>query len=130
MSSSQILKTFNDHFIEFVNDVQCVFPENIDILTAKNAFLAIRKANPRIIVKIFKAQVADPYQKEIDSGDLGFFIVKDYANDLADTDNSKQIMDAIDGLRNPVRQMDAENQAKVMKYLQNLKKLAFIYESM
>jgi hypothetical protein len=130
MSSSQILKTFNDHFIEFVSDVQSVFPENVDLLTAKNAFLAIRKANPRIIVKIFKAQVADPYQKEIDSGDLGFFIVKDYANDLADADNSKQIMDAIDGLRNPVKQMDAENQAKVMKYLQNLKKLATIYESM
>uniref|UniRef100_A0A6C0F4X1 Uncharacterized protein n=1 Tax=viral metagenome TaxID=1070528 RepID=A0A6C0F4X1_9ZZZZ len=130
MSSSQILKTFNDHFIEFVSDVQSVFPENVDLLTAKNAFLAIRKANPRIIVKIFKAQVVDPYQKEIDSGDLGFFIVKDYANDLADADNSKQIMDAIDGLRNPVRQMDSENQAKVMKYLQNLKKLAIIYESM
>jgi len=130
MNSSQILKTFNDHFIEFVSDVQSVFPENIDLLTAKNAFLAIRKANPRIIIKIFKAQVSDPYQKEIDSGDLGFFIVKDYANDLVDADNSKQIMDAIDGLRNPVKQMDAENQAKVMKYLQNLKKLATIYESM
>lgn len=130
MNSSQILKTFNDHFIEFVSDVQSVFPENIDLLTAKNAFLAIRKANPRIIVKIFKAQVSDPYQKEIDSGDLGFFIIKDYANDLVDADNSKQIMDAIDGLRNPVKQMDAENQAKVMKYLQNLKKLATIYESM
>jgi len=130
MNSSQILKTFNDHFIEFVSDVQSVFPENIDLLTAKNAFLAIRKANPRIIIKIFKSQVSDPYQKEIDSGDLGFFIVKDYANDLVDADNSKQIMDAIDGLRNPVKQMDAENQAKVMKYLQNLKKLATIYESM
>jgi hypothetical protein len=130
MSSSQILKTFNDHFIEFVSDVQSVFPENVDLLTAKNAFITIRKANPKIIIKIFKAQVVDPYQKEIDSGDLGFFIVKDYANDLADADNSKQIMDAIDGLRNPVKEMDAENQAKVMKYLQNLKKLAIIYESM
>jgi len=130
MNSSQILKTFNDHFIEFVSDVQSVFPENVDLLTAKNAFLAIRKANPRIIVKIFKAQVADPYQKEIDAGNLSFFIVKDYANDLVEADNSKQIMDAIDGLRNPVKQMDAENQAKVMKYLQNLKKLAIIYESM
>jgi len=130
MNSSQILKTFNDHFIEFVSDVQSVFPENVDLLTAKNAFLAIRKANPRIIVKIFKAQVADPYQKEIDVGNLSFFIVKDYANDLVEADNSKQIMDAIDGLRNPVKQMDAENQAKVMKYLQNLKKLAIIYESM
>lgn len=130
MSSATILKAFNDHFIEFVSDVQTVFPENVDLLAAKNAFVAIRKANPKIIIKIFNAQVVMPYQKEIDAGNLDFFIVKDYAGDLVSADNSQQIMDAIDGLRNPVKQMDEENQAKVMKYLQNLKKLSMMYESM
>jgi len=130
MSSATILKAFNDHFIEFVTDVQTVFPENVDLLAAKNAFVAIRKANPKIIIKIFNSQVVMPYQKEIDAGNLDFFIVKDYAGDLVSADNSQKIMDAIDGLRNPVKQMDEENQAKVMKYLQNLKKLSMMYESM
>jgi hypothetical protein len=130
MSSATILKAFNDHFIEFVTDVQTVFPENVDLLAAKNAFVAIRKANPKIIIKIFNSQVVMPYQKEIDAGNLDFFIVKDYAGDLVSADNSQQIMDAIDGLRNPVKQMDEENQSKVMKYLQNLKKLSMMYESM
>ena len=82
------------------------------------------------IIKVFNSQVAAPYEKEIDSGNLDFFIVKDYAGDLAYADNSKKIMDAIDGLRNPIKDMDTENQAKVMKYLQNLKKLSKIYETL
>ena len=49
---ANILTAFNDHFVEFVNDVQSVFPEDTDILTAKNSLLAIRKANPKMIVKI------------------------------------------------------------------------------
>ena len=130
MNATTILKAFNDHFIEFVSDVQIVFPENVDLLAAKNAFITIRKANPKLIIKVFNAQVAAPYEKEIDSGNLDFFIVKDYAGDLAYADNSKKIMDAIDGLRNPIKDMDTENQAKVMKYLQNLKKLSKIYETL
>ncbi len=51
---SNILTAFNDHFIEFLNDVQGVFPDNVDILTAKNALLTIKKANPKMIVKIWK----------------------------------------------------------------------------
>ena len=50
---TNILTAFNEHFIEFINDIQMVFPEDIDILTAKNALLGIRKANPKMIVKIW-----------------------------------------------------------------------------
>ena len=50
--SNNILTAFNDHFIEFVSDIQNVFPEDADILTAKNALITIRKANPKMIVKI------------------------------------------------------------------------------
>ena len=52
MSGSSILTAFNDHFTEFVNDIQNVFPEDGDILLAKNAFTTIRKANPKLIIKI------------------------------------------------------------------------------
>ena len=51
--SNNILTAFNDHFAEFVADIQNVFPEDPDILTAKNALLTIRKANPKMIVKIW-----------------------------------------------------------------------------
>ena len=50
MATPSLLTAFNDHFNDFVSDIQSVFPEDPDILTAKNELLAIRKANPRLIV--------------------------------------------------------------------------------
>ena len=125
---SNILTAFNDHFLEFLNDVQSVFPEDNDILTAKNALFAIRKANPKMIVKIWKAFIADKYKTQILAGDIGFFISKDYSSDMATASGSDKIMESIDRLREPVKNMGPENQAKVMKYIQNLTKLSELCE--
>ena len=38
-------------------------------------------------------------------------------------------MESIDRLRTPIKNMNKENQDKTMKYIQNLTKLAAIYES-
>ena len=122
--SSSITTIFNNHFTEFLDDVQNVFPDNVDIKTAKNSIITIRKTNPKLLIKIWKNYVVTPYQKEILDGNINFFISKDYSNDLVKTDNSNQIMDAIDRLREPVRLMSKENQDKTMKYMQNLSKLA------
>ena len=124
--SSNFVTIFNDHFNEFVNDIQSVFPDDADILTAKNALLAIRKANPKLIVRIWIKYVYNPYKEQIESGNIAFFLVKDYANDLARNDNSDKIMESIDRLRSPIKNMSPENQAKTMKYIQNLSKLAIL----
>lgn len=122
--SSNLLTIFNDHFVEFINDIQSVFPEDVDILSAKNSLTAIRKANPKLIVRIWMKYVATPYNDKILAGDINFFIEKDYANDLTRSGNQDQIMDSIDRLRNPVKQMNPDNQQKTMKYIQNLCKIA------
>jgi hypothetical protein len=125
---SNILTAFNDHFIEFINDVHLVFPEDADILSAKNALVAIRKANPKMIVKIWNAFIVGKYKSEIESGNLDFFINKDYSQDVSNAANSDKIMESIDRLRAPIKNMTSENQAKVMKYIQNLTKLAELCE--
>jgi hypothetical protein len=125
---SNILTAFNDHFLDFINDVQSVFPEDTDILTAKNALNAIRKANPKMIVKIWKAFIADKYKAEIDAGDISFFAEKDYSSDVALSNSSDKIMESIDRLRAPIKNMSPENQAKTMKYIQNLTKLSDLCE--
>jgi hypothetical protein len=128
--SSTILTAFNDHFMEFVNDIIRVFPDDADILTAKNSFTLIRKANPKMIIKIWHKYVVEKYEEIIDSGDISFFIAKDYKDDLTSAENSEKITEAIDRLRNPVKLMTPEEQQKVMKYIQNLKKLSAIYISL
>ena len=127
MSSINYLTIFNDHFIEFVDDILNVFPDNVDILTAKKSFLLIRKTNPKLIIKVFRNHVIDKYSNFIDEGNIDFFINKDYSNDLTDADSSDKIIEAIDRLRKPISEMDNTNQLKVMKYIQNLTKLANIY---
>ena len=124
--ATNLLTVFNDHFAEFVSDIQSVFPDDTDILTAKNALITIRKANPKLLVRIWVKYVVTPYQQQIYSGDINFFITKDYSTDLAINDNADKIMESIDRLRNPVKQMTDENRSKTMKYIQNLSKLALM----
>ena len=122
--SSNILTAFNDHFFEFVNDIQRVFPEDGDILVAKNSLIAIRKANPKMIVKMWSSFIVGQYKSQIENGDISFFLDKDYSQDVASVQNSSHIIDAINRLRGPIKQMSPEEQAKTMKYIQNLTKLS------
>lgn len=124
MSQTNLLTAFNDHFVEFVTDIHNVFPDDRDVLTAKNSLLAIRKANPKLIVKIWNQFIVSKYRSQIEKGDISFFIDKDYSQDLESAQNSDKIMEAINRLRDPIRQMSPDNQSKTMKYIQNLTKLA------
>ena len=126
MSNTNLITTYKDHFVEFVTDIQNVFPEDHDILVAKNSLIAIRKANPKMIVKIWNNYIVGNYRTQIEQGDLSFFINKDYSSDLANSDNSNKIMESINRLRGPIKMMSEENQQKTMKYIQNLTKLALL----
>ena len=129
MSSPNFLTIFNNHFSEFLDDIQSVFPDDTDILTAKNGLIAIRKANPKLLIRIWNKYIVEPYRSQIEAGDINFFVNKDYSDDLARSDNSDKIMESINRLRDPVKMMTKENQEKTMKYLQNLSKLSTMYES-
>jgi hypothetical protein len=124
---TSILSIFNNHFVEFVEDVENAFPEDIGIKTAKNALLAIKKTNPKLIPNIWYRNVAKPYRDQIEAGDCDFFINKDYTSDCARHGHGQKIMEAIDRLRAPIQNMDGENQAKTIKYVQNLSKLCYEY---
>jgi len=127
--SVSLLGAFNDHFMEFVDDILRVFPDDHDLLTAKNSFIAIRKANPKLIIKIWNSFIVSRYGDAIAAGNLGFFVDKDYSSDVSGIDQSGKIVEAIDRLRNPIKLMSPENQEITMKYIQNLSKISAIYES-
>ena len=124
---STILKTFNAHFFEFLDDILRIFPENTDIATAKRSFETIKKANPTAILKVWSSFVYAPYKQVIDSGNIEFFFEKDYRSDLNNLANSSEIMKMIDIMREPVQQMSDVNKAHSMKYIQNLSKLSVLY---
>jgi hypothetical protein len=123
---SNILLTFNNQFIEFINYIETIFPDDTDIVTSKNAFILARKSNPKIIIKIWKTCIVLKYKTEIESGDLSFFINKDYSQDIYST-NYDKIMECIDRLRQPIKNMDPTQQHTTMKYIQILTKLSDLY---
>jgi len=125
---SIIMKAFLNQFTDFVEDVHSVFPENTDIETAKTALLLIKKTNPRILMNAWVNYIVGPYTEEIEKGDIGFFLNKDYTQDLEYMGNA--VMQKVDALRGPVRDMGTDNQAKSMKYIQNLTKLAKLHGEM
>ena len=130
MTTPTLLTAFNDHFMEFVNDIHEVFPDDVDILSAKNSFSMVRKINPKILIKSWDSLVVGKYQSAIEAGDLSFFMNKDYTGDLQDVpnnQNAERIVSAIDRLRTPIKSMSPDNQAKIMKYIQNLTKISNLY---
>ena len=129
-NSSTILTAFNDHFMEFVSDIETVFPDDHDIVASKNAFITIRKINPKLIIRVWSEYVVGKYRSEIEAGNIDYFINKDYTQDVMDSPNSKKIIMGIDRLRNPVKEMNEENKKKSMGYIQNLTKLCSIYGNM
>jgi hypothetical protein len=127
---STVLKAFNNHFFEFIQDIINIFPENEDLKSTKTGLEFFKKANPTCIAKAWEYFVHEQYKDVIEKGDITFFFEKDYNNDLTYMSNAGEIMKAIDKIREPVRNMGHENKAHTMKYIQNLCKLSGVYKAL
>lgn len=127
LDKSTLLKTFNKHFFDFLDDMIHIFPENEDLGAARGSFETFRKANPTILVKVWYTYVTMPYKSVIETGDIRFFYEKDYTSDLASLNNNSKVMEVIDKLREPLRSMGVANTQHATKYIQNLCKLSEMY---
>jgi len=122
---SIVMKAFLNQFTDFVEDIQGVFPDNADIDSTRTALFLIKKTNPRVLMNAWTTYIVEPYADKIEKGDIGFFLDKDYTQDLEYMGNA--VMQKVDTLRGPIRDMGTDNQAKSMKYIQNLTKLAKLH---
>lgn len=123
-----ILRAFNKYFFEFIDDIIRIFPENIDVYNSKTSFELFKKANPTCLLKAWKTFVYEPYHDVIQQGNIDFFFEKDYKDDLKQMANANQIMGVIDTIREPLRNLDVKNKEIAVKYIQNLSKLANLYQ--
>lgn len=124
IGKSFIVKGFNKHFDEFIEDVQSVFPEDDEVKTMKNFLFLFKKTNPRLVLEYWNMYISIPYKEPIENGDISFFVNKDYSADVTMTDG---ISNFIERLRGYVKNMTPDNQSKSMKYIQNLCNLTKLY---
>ena len=122
-----ILKAFNNHLLEFIDDLIVIFPEDLDIRTSKTFIQGIIKINPKMICNYYYKNIALTYKNEIEKGDISFFINKNYDEDLAEDWKTNKIKGTMDRWRNVLKNTELENKNKSMKYFQNLSKLSEIY---
>tara|TARA_B110000971_G_C19703240_1_gene360807 strand:+ start:152 stop:559 length:408 start_codon:yes stop_codon:yes gene_type:complete len=128
MSKSLLLKAFNNHLFQFLDDIIMFFPENMDLKTSRKYFDTIKNANPTIILKIWHKYIYLPYNEKIEAGDLDFFIEKDYAEDLQKLKNNETILKIINSsLRDPLRLMDEGNMKKCRQHFQLVTRICARY---
>ena len=127
MAHKNLVSIFNEHLLEFFDDIQSIFPDNVDVLVGKNSLIAFKKINPALIIRIWATYIASTYATQIENNDISFFIGKDYSGDLVYTSNAEKTMEIINRLRDPVSKMNADEQTKTMKYIKNLSKLSMLH---
>ena len=129
-SKQDLMRAFNNQFEEMLDDVERIFPKNKDIVASKSAIMMMKKANPKMLINIWKMHVYDKYSSHIQAGDIDYFLNKDYAEDLEmDKSSSKKVLEGIDRLRQPIKDMDQEHKDIMLQYLRNMNNLTKIYFS-
>lgn len=125
---NQIIDAFNKHFIEFVSDIERVFPNDTDITLARKTINKGLVVLPKILIRSFNEYFVKFYEKEIEEGNLDFFINNNYRQTHGYKESEDSwILEKIECLRVPVRNMNTDEKEKVIQYLKNLKKLSDLY---
>lgn len=131
MNKNQVIDTFNKHFIEFIIDIERVFPDDVDIMTTRKTISKSLVLMPKVLIRMFNDHFVEFYSNEIERGDLDFFIENDYRTKHGYKESDVVwVINKIDVLREPVRKMEPNDKAKVVQYLKNLKKLSDLYNNL
>lgn len=126
-NKSTLMRAFNNHFFDFMADIITIVPDNKDLPVSQDSFMMIKKANPTALIKAWYSYIYVPYGAVISTGDITFFFEKDYSEDILHLANADNIMQIIDTLRQPIREMGEVNKSHSMKYIQNLTELSLAY---
>tara|TARA_B100000900_G_C20565640_1_gene710948 strand:+ start:1466 stop:1840 length:375 start_codon:yes stop_codon:yes gene_type:complete len=117
-------KVFNEHLIEFMDDVITILPDNLDIKTAKTFVEGLKRVNPKKLITSWYSCVTTPYKDIIENGDYTFFENKRYEGEVY-----TEYLKTVDNIKTSVKLLDEENKKKAMKYVQNLTKISILYNN-
>ena len=133
VNKSILVKVFSEQCEELYQDLLKIYPNNIDIKTGLTMVQTMKKFNPKLMIKRYKASVNDTYYDKIMKGDLEYFIDKDYLDDCHNAgytpEAAKEQNDWIESLKQLYKEQDENNKKKLKKYFQQLSKICRMYYS-
>jgi hypothetical protein len=122
-----VSRAFNKMLFEFLDEVIQIVPDSGDVKNTRLFLNMIQMANTALIIKLWYTNLYDPYRGQIDNNDLSFFIDKEYQEEASTLPNAREVLQGIDNLRGPIRNMSDSNKETSMKYIQKLSKLSQLY---
>ena len=111
---------FTRNLLDLVGDVEALFPDSPDVMTARRSVETVRKANPKLLVKAWHQHVTGPHGDHISRGDISFFVERDYSMDVSGIPQADQILAVIGALRDQIRLMDDTDKIRIMHQMQRL----------
>lgn len=129
---STLIRAFNDHLFEFLEDVLKLLPGNRSMISAIRSFQTIASLNKSLIIKCWHKYVYLKYSDVIDKGDITFFFDKDYSDDLTKLSNPDKVIEIIDSIRVPVKEIceNPVNTEHAVEYIQNLSRLSVAFNDL
>ena len=125
MDKNFVLKTFNNHFKEFMDDIISVFPRELDLKTSRTFLSGMIKVKKRVAIECWYNSIYKPYKENIDERDFDFFLNKDYTSDVGNND----IVTGIEKMRQKIKLLSDNSKEKSLNYVYNLSKLSEMYYS-
>ena len=118
---------FNNSMDQFLAEMVAILPADENIALAKNAVLAARKANPKLLVKMWRQLVVGPYEDRIVAGDIQFFLDRDYTEDiqkLGDDSKLEKAIVIIQSIKDAIASLSCEQTRGAVAHIQRLTALS------
>ena len=88
----------------------------------------MKQANPKMLLSVWYRYIYLKYADKIEEENINYFLEKDYTEDVAKLENSgSSVIESINKLKGPLKELDEENTAKCLQYLKNLNNLSNMY---
>jgi len=124
---STYLKAFNTLMNDFLDDLEKIFPNDKLIKQCTTSIRAVRKANPKITIRVWNKYLLTPYEKYMNSENMDYFFDKDYKSDLTRLPQSEYVAESIEIMRNSIKNMGKVNKEHTGSYMFKLNKLCDAY---
>ena len=114
-----ILKTFNKQLTEFIEDISQIFPGEKDVIVLSTFMKTVMYGKPRAIIDVWYKFISLKYNKEIENGEIEYFLNKDYSEDLQSAPGSSETLDTINKLRTTIKlafDQDENREKRVLYY--------------
>lgn len=130
-SQTIIMRAFNQHLNDFMEDIKRLFPENVKLRTLYNSLNSFIKINPKKAIEMWYSNITAKYSEQIMNEDIDFFVNKNYDDDVKKVEGSgiKLDIDLVKELREPIMSIDAENKRTAIKYIKEMTQLSSLYFS-